>query len=50
MEDILKSKLIEVVTELRSALGNDKTSENEKNFLCGELAVIIDLMKKLENK
>ena len=45
MRGILETKLKEVLKELNHTLSGNTTHENRKNFLLGEIAILIDLSK-----
>lgn len=49
MKEILKSKLKEVTNELRKLLTNDVISETQKDFLIGEMAILIELLENIED-
>lgn len=45
MEEILKNKLKEKMMELRDLISKDKVSDNHKNFVMGELSMLIELLE-----
>ncbi|MBL4933934.1 hypothetical protein [Clostridium paridis] len=45
-KELLKNKLKEILEELIEVLSEDRVSETKKNFVCGELAVLTELIKE----